>query len=496
MSYVEKFMNVKIQNESASGQKIQAQHNLGKNTCKERMIKLFDTGSFIELGGMISNDGAGVVTGYGTVNRRLVYAYSQDYTVDGGAINSVNANKIASLMDMSVKMGAPLVQILDSAGAKITEGLDILGAYGKILKRNAQNSGVIPQITLVMGPCEGLAALSATMGDFVIITKENSSLCVTPSSKLTDKEKIFIDSKDYSDGESVNQNGSAHIIAENEEEAIETARKILSYIPSNNMDNSPLSAEDMGLNMPKEKLNNIADNENYDIYEIINEISDKESFLEINKKWGQTVFTGLSKINGTTVGILGTNKNIKKGILNIKGIDKLIKFVKVCDGFNIPIISLVDTKGLEIDLKQEKDGMALEASKLLYTLSEATVPKISLIIGEIYGAAYALLASKEVSFDICYAWPSAKISLLAPEDMTKVLFREEIVSSENPRDEEKKIISEHMNEMTNPYVAAEKGYVDDIIMPAETKQRLFAVVDMLGSKREIKYPKKHGSILI
>lgn len=496
MSYVEKFMNVKIQNENASREKIQAQHNLGKNTCKERMIKLFDSGTFIELGGLISKDGAGVVTGYGTVNGRLAYAYSQDYTVDGGAIGSVNAEKIALLMDMAVKMGAPLVQILDSSGAKITEGLDILNAYGKMLKRNAQNSGVIPQITLVLGPCEGLAALSATMGDFVIMTKNNSSLCVTPSSKLIEKEKIFLDSKVYADGENVNKNGSAHVITENEEEAIGVARRILSYIPSNNMDNSPLSVGDVELNIPKEKLNSIADGGNYDIYEIVDGISDKESFIELNKKWAEAVFTGLAKINGTTVGILGTNKNIKEGTLNIQCIEKLTGFVKICDSFNIPIISLVDTKGFQIDLKQEKEGMALYASKLIYALSDATVPKISLVIGEIYGPAYALLGSKEVSFDICYAWPSAKISLTTPEDMIKILFRDEIVDSENPKEEEKKIIFEHMDEITNPYVAAEKGYVDDIIMPSETKQRLFAVIDMLGSKRELRYPKKHGSILI
>ncbi|MFD3155556.1 acyl-CoA carboxylase subunit beta [Haloimpatiens sp. FM7330] len=497
MDKVENLISIKNENIQGGGQeKVNIQHNLGKMTARERILQVLDEGSFIEIGNLIEKNGAGVITGYGTINGRLVYLYSQDYTVNGGLINKTNSNKICRIMKMAQKMGAPLIQIMDSVGAKISDGLDALEAYGKIINLNTSLSGVVPQIAVIVGPCEGIAALSATMSDFTIVVDKCGSLCINSSQKLIEKEEKYVDKNTYSNAENVNRNGNVQLEVKTEDEAFSLIKKLMSYIPSNNLEVSVCESEPVDLNIPKSRLDEIAKTESYDIYEIINEISDEKSLIEINSKWQKAIITGLIKVNGISVGIIATNKNVEKGCLNIKNIDKISRFIKMCDAFNIPILSMVDTKGFEVSLEEEKNGLAVFASKIVYSLSEAEVPKIALIIGEAYGAGYITLASKETSFDITYAWPSAKISLIEPREMAKKLYEKDIISSDNPREKEEKLIDSHIDEFTSPYLAAEKGHVDDIIIPSETKQRLFAMFDMLQSKREIKYPKKHGSILI
>ena len=471
------------------------QHNLHKLTAKERILLLLDSGSFIELGSLIKGNGDGVITGYGTVNGRLVFVYSQDYTVNGGVLTKENCDKIYRIMDMAGKMGAPLVQIFDSAGTKLTEGLDVLREYGKILNKNASLSGVIPRIAVVSGSCVGATALNCTMSDFSIIVKNLGEIALTPSKKLIEKEQKYIDKSMYADAENSIQNGNAQMYAESENEAFKLVKKIIEYIPSNNLETSPLGEEVSDLNILNEKLNHMVRNDECDIFEIIDEISDKDSILEINREWEKSILTALTKINGLTVGIIGNNSKHNFG-MNMKFADKISRFVKMCDCFNIPILSLVDTKGFIASVDEENNGLALYASKIVYTLANAKVPKVSLIIGEAYGSGYLALASREVAFDVTLAWPSAKISLTEPRSLIKTIYREEISNLENPKKEEESVIIEHIDEVTDPFKAAEKGLIDEIIIPSETKPRLYAILDMLLTKRELRYPKKHGSALM
>ncbi len=485
---------VKKSHKGGGDSKIEMQHNLHKITARERLQLILDEGSFIEIGTLVGNNGAGVITGYGTVDSKLIYIYIQDYTVDGGALTIANSNKICNVMDMAIKMGAPLIQVFDSVGAKLSEGIDVLTSYAKVLKRNAKLSGVVPQIAVIAGPCCGIASLSATMSDFTIMVDKSAELAISSNSKLTEVEEAYVDSKMYSSATRCSENGSIQIVASNDSEAFKVVKKILKYIPSNNMETSPIDIETSNLNIPNNKLNEMVNNEIVNSLEVMNALADENSIIELNNNWESSIITCLSKINGITVGII-TNAQDKHVNLNIRISEKISRFVKICDCYNIPILSIVDANGFEISLKEEQNGLSVHASKMIYALVEATVPKISLIIGKAYGAGYLALASKELAFDISYAWPTAKISVTQPETLIKTLYKDEIIQAENPKLKEQEIIFKYIDEVTSPYKAAEKGIIDDVIMPSETKQRIFASIDMLHSKREIKYPKKHGSTL-
>ena len=475
--------------------KIEMQHNLHKNTARERLQFILDEGSFIEIGALVQDNGAGVVTGHGTVDGKLVYIYSQDYTVDGGAVNVINSNKICKIMDMAIKMGAPLMQVFDSVGAKLSDGLDVLTSYGRVIRRNAKLSGVVPQIAVIAGPCIGIAALSATMSDFTIMIEDSSELSISSSTKITKEEEKYVDTKMFSSATKCSENGSIQIVVANDIEAFKVVKRILSYIPSNNMECAPKGIENSKLNVLNNNLDEMVNGEVVSSYEVIKSLADEDSIMELNNNWEPSIITCLVKINGVTVGIIANNQEHHISI-NIRSSEKISRFVRVCDCYNIPILSIVDTNGFVVSLTEEQNGLSFHASKMIYALSEATIPKVSLIIGEAYGAGYLALASKEISFDISYAWPTAKISVTDPETLIKLLYKDEIIQSENPKLKEQEVISQYMDEVTSPYKAAQKGIIDDIIMPSETKQRIFAVLDMLHSKREIKYPKKHGSTLI
>jgi acetyl-CoA carboxylase carboxyltransferase component len=475
--------------------KIEMQHNLHKSTARERLQFILDEGSFIEIGALVQNNGGGVITGYGTADGKLVYIYSQDYTVDGGAVNVVNCNKICNIMDMAVKMGAPLIQVFDSVGAKLSEGLDVLTSYASVLKRNAKLSGVVPQIAVIAGPCLGIAALSATMSDFTIMIDGSSELSISSNKKLTKEEEKYVDTEMYSSATKCSENGSIQIVASNDVEAFKTVKKILSYLPSNNMEDAPIGIENSDLNVLNNNLDEMVNSEEVSSHEVMKSLADGDSIVELNNKWEPSIITCLAKINGTTVGIIA-NEQKHHISLNIRISEKVSRFVKICDCFNIPILSIVDTNGFIVSLAEEQNGLSFHASKMIYALAEASVPKVSLIIGEAYGAGYLALASKEVAFDLSYAWPTAKISVTDPETLIKVLYKDEIIQAENPKLKEQEVIRKYMDEVTSPYKAAQKGIIDDIIMPSETRQRIFASIDMLHSKREIKYPKKHGSTLI
>lgn len=461
---------------------------------RDRIELIIDEGSFIEIGELIRSNGAGVITGYGTVSGKLVYIYSQDYTVDGGAVNVANGNKICNIMDMAIKMGAPLIQVFDSVGAKLSEGLDILSSYASILKRNAQLSGVVPQIAVIAGPCSGIAALSATMSDFTIMVQNSGMLAISSNEMLTKKEKKYVDTEMYSSTNSCSENGSIQIVAKDDVVAFEIVKKILEYIPSNNMEKAPLGAESSNLNHPNNSLNEMLNSEIINTYEVIKSLIDENSIIELNNNWENSIITCLAKINGITLGIIANVQNQRLN-LNIRISEKISRFVKICDCYNIPILTIVDTDGFVVSLEEEQKGLSFHASKMIYSLVESTVPKVSLIVGRAYGAGYLALASKDLVFDVSYAWPTAKISVTQPETLIKILHKDEIIGAENPKLKEEELILQYMDEITNPYRAAENGIIDGIIMPSETKQRIFACIDMLYSKREVNYPKKHGSTL-
>ncbi|WP_291560640.1 MULTISPECIES: acyl-CoA carboxylase subunit beta [unclassified Clostridium] len=476
-------------------EKVEMQHNLNKITARERILNILDEGSFVEVGALIDKNGAGVVTGHGTIDGRLVYIYSEDYTVNGGTFNKQSSKKICNIMDAAVKMGAPIVKIFDSIGGKVGDGIELLASYGEVLRKTTKNSGVIPQVSIVSGPCNGTMALNATMSDFVIVVENNGQLSISTSDKLIDKEERYVSSSMYSDGISSIKNGNAHFVVSNELEAVMLTKKLFNYIPSNNLEMPYLTAESMDLNEAKETLNEAAINENYSGEAVVNAISDENSVLEINKTMEESINTYLIKINGLTVGVIANDSN-KKSEINIKLSNKVASFVRMCDSFNIPILSIVDTKGIVINLEEERMGLAKSVSKIVYALGDAVVPKVSLIIGEAYGVGYLALASKEAAFDIALAWPTARISLTSPKAIIMSKYRDEILTADNPKAKEEEIVKKYIDEVTNPYACAEIGLLDDIIKPSETKQRVFAMLDMLQNKRELSYPKKHGSVLI
>ncbi len=496
MDNIENLLRIKEKSEKGGGDnKIEAQHNLNKLTARERIESLLDSGTFIELGALTKKNGGGVITGYGTMEGRLVYIFSQDYTVDGGSIDAANSKKIVRCMEMALKMGAPIVQIFDSVGAKTSNGMEALGAYGCIIKKNAELSGVVPQIAVVAGACTGLAAVSAAMSDFTIMVETSGELYINTPEKIGEKENRYVDIDMYGDALGSSKNGTAQLTSKDDREALELVKRLFAYLPSNNLELAPVSHSEL-LSTTESRLDEIAKEENYDIYEVIELIGDKDTLIEINGNFRSEVLTGLFKINGLTVGIMASDKIENNEGLSIWALDKLTGFVKLCSCFNIPLLSLVDTKGFIVSLEEEKRGLVLAVSKLIYTIAEAKVPKLSLVIGEAYGSAYLALASKEAAFDVAYAWPSARLSVGQPESLIKSLYVDEILQAENPREKEAELIKQYKDEITNPYVAAEDGYIDDIILPSESKIRLFGVIDMLQSKREISYPKKHGSVLV
>jgi methylmalonyl-CoA decarboxylase subunit alpha len=495
MNRLEVFNSVKDKAHQGGGiDKIEMQHNLNKTTARERIITLLDEGSFIELGALVAGNAAGVITGHGTINGRLVYTYSYDYTVEGGAFNKFMAKKICSLLDNAAKMGAPVVQIIDSIGAKISEGVELLSSYGTVLRRVGKLNGVIPQISIICGPCYGMAALGATMSDFTIVVNDIGEIGVNSSDKLSSAEEKYVDSSMFSDSVYSSKNGNAHFSVEKEHEGFNIARRLVDYLPANNLESPWISVEDYNLNSPIEALDEMIVNETHSMDDIVKAIADGNSIIEVNKEFMENFKTALIKINGLTVGVIW-NSFIKSKITN-EGAIKISNFVRLCDGFNIPILSLVDTKGFAVSLEEEKKGLARNAGKLLYSLIDASVPKVSLIVGEAYGAGYVALAGKEAAFDVTLAWPSAKVALTNPEVLIKSMYRDEILSAKDPKIKESEVIAKYLDEVVSPYKAAEFGLIDDIIKPSETKQRIFALLDMLQSKRELSYPKKHGSTLV
>ena len=490
--------------------RIEKQHASGKLTARERLDILFDEGSFVELDAFVKHrctnfgmeevdaPAEGVVIGYGKVDGRLVYAYSQDFTVVGGSLGEMHAAKIVKAMDNALKMGAPIVGLNDSGGARIQEAVDALSGYGKIFYRNTLASGVIPQITAIMGPCAGGAVYSPALTDFIFMVNQTSQMFITGPQviKTVTGEEVTAEAL----GGAMTHNsvsGVAQFMSDNDEACILEIRRLLSFLPSNNMETAPEYLCEGDLSALDETLNTIIPenpNKPYDMFDVIRALVDEGDYMEYQPHFAKNIITCLARLNGKTVGIIANQPKVNAGCLDVNASDKSARFIRTCDAFNIPLLNLVDVPGFLPGTTQEYGGIIRHGAKMLYAYSEATVPKLTMITRKAYGGAYLAMCSKDLGADMVLAWPSAEIAVMGPQGAANIIFRGEIQSSENPVETRARVIQEYTDEFATPYKAAERGFVDDVIEPAQTRARLIDAFDMLASKREIRPSKKHGNI--
>ena len=490
--------------------KIKKQHDSNKLTARERINALLDEGSFVEIDAFVTHrchefgmeavdaPAEGVVTGYGTVDGRLTYVYAQDFTVIGGSLGEMHAKKICKVMDMAAKMGAPIIGMNDSGGARIQEGVDALAGFGEIVVRNTQYSGVIPQISVIMGPCAGGAVYSPAITDFIFMVDKTSKMFITGPQVVKSVTGEDVSAEDLG-GSKVHaeKSGVAHFTAPSDEECIAQIRKLLSYLPQNNLEEAPYTAPVDPINRLSEKLTTIVPdepNKAYDVKEVINEIVDAGSFFEVQEGFAQNIVVGFARFNGASVGIVANQPKVKAGSLDIDSSNKAARFVRFCDSFNIPLVTLTDVPGYFPGKDQEQGGIIRHGAKLLYAYSEATVPKINVITRKAYGGAYIAMSSKHIGADLVMAWPTAEIAVMGPDGAANIIFKKEIADSANPIATRAEKIQEYSNKFASPFVAAQRGYVDDVIEPDSTRPRIIAALEMLASKRETRPAKKHGNL--
>jgi acetyl-CoA carboxylase carboxyltransferase component len=496
------------------GQKrIDSQHKKGKLTARERIDLLLDEGSFEEFDMFVSHRcidfgienekylSDGVITGYGTIDGRLVYVFSQDFTVFGGSLSEMFARKICKVMDQAMKVGAPVIGINDSGGARIQEGIQSLAGYAEIFQRNIMASGVIPQLSAIFGPCAGGAVYSPALTDFIIMSKTNSYMFVTgPKVVKTVTGEIVTD--DELGGAMVHgsKSGVSHFVAEDEQEGILLLRKLLSYLPQNNLEDPPLIPCMDPIDRLEESLNHIVPenpNKPYDIKDVIHLIADNNEFLEVARHFAPNIVTGYARFNGMSVGIVANQPSYLAGVLDINASRKAARFVRFCDAFNIPILTLVDVPGFLPGTAQEYGGIIIHGAKLLFAYGEATVPKVTVILRKAYGGAYDVMSSKHLRGDINYAWPSAEIAVMGPKGAIEVLYNKKLAQIEDPAEREvefHKYEEEYKTKFANPYDAAKYGFIDDIIVPRNTRFRIIRAFQALSTKKDTNPPKKHSNL--
>lgn len=493
--------------------RIESQHNKGKLTARERISLLLDEGSFEEFDMFVTHTcrdfgldkqhylSDGVVTGYGTIDGRLVYVFAQDFTVFGGSLSEAYAQKICKIMDKAMKVGAPIIGINDSGGARIQEGVKSLAGYAEIFERNILASGVVPQISAIFGPCAGGAVYSPALTDFIIMSKDTSYMFVTgPKVVKTVTGEVVTEEELGGPLVHATKSGVAHFVAEDEKEGIMLIRKLLSYMPQNNLEDPPTVPNEDPIDRLEDSLNYIIpDNPNkpYDVKDVIHAIVDNGEFLEIQRLYAPNIVIGFARFDGSPVGIVANQPNYLAGVLDINASRKAARFVRFCDAFNIPIVTLVDVPGFLPGTAQEYGGIIIHGAKLLYAYGEATVPKVTVILRKAYGGAYDVMSSKHLRGDINYAWPSAEIAVMGPKGAIEILYQKEL--SNLATDEEKaKFIAEREQEykdkFANPYVAARYGYIDDVIEPRNTRFRIIRALKSLATKKDINPPKKHSNL--
>ncbi len=508
---LEDLRNRKAKIEEGGGQKrIDSQHSKGKLTARERINLLFDEGTFVELDAFVKHrcvnfgmekvdaPGEGVVTGYGLVDGRLVYAFAQDFTVVGGSLGEMHAKKICKVQDLALKMGAPVVGMNDSGGARIQEAVDALGGYGDIFYRNTIASGVVPQISAIMGPCAGGAVYSPALTDFIFMVDKTSKMFITGPQVIETVTGEKVSAEELGGAMTHNKtSGVAHFMSENEEVCIDEIKRLLSFLPSNNMETAPIFNTEDDINRIIPELEEIIPenpNKPYDMKSIISSIADDEDFFEVQPYYAQNMITGFIRINGQSIGVVANQPKFLAGCLDINASDKAGRFIRTCDSFNIPVLTFVDVPGFLPGTSQEYGGIIRHGAKMLYAYSEATVPLVTLIVRKAYGGAYLAMGSKNLGADMVLAWPTAEIAVMGPQGAANIIFKKEIANSEDPQATRAEKIEEYKGEFATPYKAAERGYVDDVIEPSATRPRIVDAFNMLASKRETRPSKKHGNI--
>jgi propionyl-CoA carboxylase beta chain len=491
-------------------ERIARQHDKGKMTPWERLDLLLDPGTFNELEPFITHQGDelgvtsqrylgdGVVTGYGQIDGRTVYLYAQDFTIYGGTLSEMQSRKICRVMDLALRNGTPLIGLIDSGGARIQEGVKALGGYAEIFRRNAQYSGVIPQISIMLGPCAGGAAYSPALTDLIIMVERQSFMFLTGPEVIKAVTGEVIDPERLGGAEvHMSLSGTAHLAAATEMDALAVCRRVLGYMPSNNVENPPyFPPTDDPLRADLE-LNTIVPLDPatpYMMHEVIERVVDRGSFLELQPTFAPNAVIGLARLGGHSVGIVAQEPSELAGVLDIDSADKITRFVRMCDCFNIPVVTFVDSPGFLPGVDQEHRGVIRHGAKVLYAYSEATVPKISVITRKAYGGAYVVMSSKYLGTDVNYAWPSAEIAVLGAEGAANILFKKQIEAAADPSAERKRLAEEYRKRFNNPYHAASTGYVDDIIEPAETRAKIIAALAALRDKISPAPPRKHGNI--
>lgn len=504
-------LNNKIEKAHLGGGQIRIdkQHEKKKLTARERIEYFLDEGSFEEIGMFVTHRttdfdmqdqvfyGDGVVTGYGTVSGRLVYVYAQDFTVFGGALSETHAEKICKVMDHAVKVGAPIIGLNDSGGARIQEGVRSLGGYADIFYRNVQASGVVPQISAIMGPCAGGAVYSPAMTDFTIMVENTSYMFVTGPNvvKTVTNEEVTSEELGGASAHST-KSGVTHLTAVNDVECLENIKTMLSYMPQNNQE-KPAKLDYTIEEELRESLKSIVPenpNKPYDMHAVIQGIIDEDSFFEIHKDYAENIIVGFSRIGGRSVGVVANQPMSLAGVLDVDASKKAARFVRFCDAFNIPLLVLVDVPGFLPGTDQEWNGIILNGAKLLYALSEATVPRISVITRKAYGGAYDVMNSKHIGADLNYAWPSSEIAVMGAKGASEIIFRKEIQAAEAPEIKLSEKEKEYAEAFANPYKAAQRGFIDEVIMPQTTRRKLIRAYAMLEHKEVVRPKRKHGNI--
>lgn len=490
--------------------KVQAQHSRGKMTARERIQFLMDEGSFVEIDKFVTHRcsdfgmadkkilGDGVVAGYGTVSGRCVYVCAQDFTVFGGSLSATQSAKMCKIMDLALKNGKPIIFLNDSGGARIQEGVESLVGYADIFLRNTLASGVIPQISVIMGPCAGGAVYSPGIQDFVFMVKKSSYMFVTGPDviKAVTHEEVTMDELGGAVAHS-GKSGVCHFTADDDKAVLLLVRELLSFLPSNNLDDIPMAkTDDPPTRMDASLRKLIPDNPKvpYDVKELIDTVVDDGYFLEVQKDYAQNMVTGFGRLNGRSIGIVANQPKVLAGCIDTTASVKAARFVRLCDAFNIPLVTFVDVPGFLPGTEQEYGGIIKHGAKLIYAYSEATVPKLTVIVRKAYGGAYIVMSSRFLRSDVNYAYPSAEIAVMGPDGAVNIIFRNELKNSEDPETERKRLIQEYTDKFASPFLAAERGFIDGIITPEETRPRLIQALEMLKHKRDRNPPKKHGNI--
>ena len=507
---LQKLYDLKAKSRLGGGEeRIKAQHAKGRLTARERIELLVDKGSFREMDAFVQHRthdfgldkqkfiSDSVITGWGTIEGRLVYVFSQDFTVFGGSLGEVHAEKICKIMDMAMKSGAPVIGLNDSGGARIQEGVVALAGYADIFLRNTMASGVVPQISAIMGLCAGGAVYSPALTDFIFMTRNTSYMFVTGPDvvKAVTHEEV---TQEELGGASVHseKSGVCHVAADSEADTLFLIRKMLGYLPQNNMEDPPFLVTDDPLRMDETLDGIIPDDANkpYDIKDVIRPIMDGGQFFEIHENYAQNIVVGFARLGGHSVGIVANQPAVLAGVLDIDASEKGARFVRFCDSFNIPIITFEDVPGFLPGTNQEHHGIIRSGAKLLYAYCEATVPKLTVVTRKAYGGAYCVMSSKHIRSDINLAWPSAEIAVMGPDGAVNIIFRKELEKAKDPVARKAELVADYREKFASPYVAAERGYIDDVIEPKETRPRLINALEMLSNKRDTNPAKKHGNI--